>query len=90
MLDIKKIRQEPDLIKELLSFRNTDYIKIIDEILEVDRKWREKLAEKENLESQRNKLSKLVGQKKAAQENAENELKELNTIKDNLKKITEL
>ncbi len=90
MLDIKKIRQEPDLIKELLSCRNSGFINIVDQILEVDEKWREKLSEKEKLEAERNQLSKLVGQKKAKGEDAEEELKLLNTIKDNLKEISEL
>ena len=79
MLDIKKIRQEPDLIKELLSYRNLEFINIIDQILEVDSKWREKLSEKEKLEAERNKLSKKVGQKKAKKENADKELESLQT-----------
>ena len=90
MLDIKKIRQEPDLIKELLSYRNLEFINIIDQILEVDSKWREKLSEKEKLEAERNKLSKKVGQKKAKKENADKELESLNIIKDKLKEISEL
>ena len=90
MLDIKKIRQEADLIKELLSSRNTEYKNIIDQILDVDKKWREKLSEKENLEASRNQLSKLVGQKKAKGEDAEEELKELNSLKEKLKEISEL
>ncbi len=63
MLDIKKIRQNPDLIKELLSLRNPQYSLIIDQLLAVDKEYREKLLEIESLEAERNSLSKLVGQK---------------------------
>ncbi|MFM7458740.1 MAG: serine--tRNA ligase [bacterium] len=90
MLDIKKIRQNPDLIKELLSLRNPYYEKILNELLEVDRQYREKLIEKESLEAERNSLSKTVGQKKSKGENADSEIEALNSIKEKLKLINEL
>jgi seryl-tRNA synthetase len=90
MLDIKKIRQNPDLIKELLSLRNPHYAKILNELLEIDKQYREKLIEKESLEAERNTLSKLVGQKKSKGENADSEIESLNSIKEKLKAINEL
>ena len=90
MLDIKKIRQNPDLIKELLSLRNPHYEKILNELLEIDKQYREKLIEKESLEAERNTLSKTVGQKKSKGENADSEIESLNGIKEKLKAINEL
>ena len=90
MLDIKKIRQNPDLIKELLSLRNPHYEKILNELLEIDKQYREKLIEKESLEAERNTLSKTVGQKKSKGENADSEIESLNSIKEKLKAINEL
>ena len=87
MLDIKKIRQNPDLIKELLSLRNPHYEKILNELLEIDKQYREKLIEKESLEAERNTLSKTVGQKKSKGENADSEIESLNGIKEKLKAI---
>lgn len=89
MLDIKKIRQNPDLIKELLSLRNPQYSLIIDQLLAVDKEYREKLLEKESLEAERNSLSKLVGQKKAKAEDATEEINSLNLIKEKLKQIND-
>jgi seryl-tRNA synthetase len=90
MLDIKKIRQNPDLIKELLSLRNPQYTEILNELLEIDKQYREKLIEKESLEAERNTLSKTVGQKKSKGEDADSEIKSLNDIKEKLKIINEL
>ncbi|MBU6197325.1 MAG: serine--tRNA ligase [Cyanobacteria bacterium REEB446] len=90
MLDIKKIRQNPDLIKELLSLRNPHYAKILNELLEIDKQYREKLIEKESLEAERNMLSKLVGEKKSKGENTDSERESLNSIKEKLKAINGL
>jgi seryl-tRNA synthetase len=90
MLDIKKIRQNPDLIKELLSLRNPHYAEILNELLEIDKQYREKLIEKESLEAERNTLSKTVGQKKSKGDNADSEIESLNTLKEKLKTINEL
>lgn len=90
MLDIKKIRQNPEIVRELLSLRNPQYSSIIDELLAVDKEYREKLLEKENLEAERNALSKAVGQKKSKGENADQEIESLNLIKEKLKDIANL
>jgi len=90
MLDIKKIRQSPDTVKELLALRNPYYSTILDELLAVDREYRERLIEKENLEAERNVLSKTVGQKKSKGENADQEMESLNLIKEKLKDIANL
>ncbi|WP_297477134.1 hypothetical protein, partial [Thermococcus sp.] len=44
MLDIKLIRENPDVVrKDLIKRGETDKLAWIDEILELDRKWRENL-----------------------------------------------
>lgn len=91
MLDIKRIRKEPDQVKELLSRRNPNLANLIDEILTIDVEYRAALQEKQDLEAKRNQLGKLVGQKKAqGQENeAQAVIEELNLIKAKLKSIAD-
>lgn len=59
MLDIKLIRDNPDLVKERLSRRDESYIKMIDKLLEIDEERRKIIKEIEDLRSERNEKSKL-------------------------------
>lgn len=59
MLDIKLIRDNPDLVKERLSRRDESYIKMIDKLLEIDEEIRKIIKEIEDLRSERNEKSKL-------------------------------
>lgn len=90
MLDIKLIRKDPDFVKKQISRRNSDLVKEIDKIIELDLEHRKALQAKQELEAQKNKLSKEVGVKKAKGENADSEIKELNDIKEKLKTIADL
>ncbi len=65
MVDIKLIRENPDFVKQALKSRNYD-TKPVDEILELDRKYRSLTTELNQLRSQRNSISKQVAQAKAA------------------------
>ncbi|HHE75575.1 MAG TPA: serine--tRNA ligase, partial [Candidatus Aciduliprofundum boonei] len=60
MLDIKLIREEPELVKEMLKKRFEDP-SIVDEILDYDRKWRNGLREIERLRHLRNEKSAEIG-----------------------------
>ena len=71
MIDIKKIRETPDVVKEGLKARDADITKI-DDILALDAQRREKLAEVEKLKNERNATSKQIGAaKKAGQDTTE-------------------
>jgi seryl-tRNA synthetase len=89
MLDLKRLRQEPEIYKNSLAKRNPSYLALIDELLETDEDYRKQLQERQDLEARRNSLSKLVGQKKSKGENADEEIKELNLLKEKLKEIAE-
>ncbi len=56
MLDVKKIRDDPDLFKAGLRKRGRDP-KAVDDVLEVDRRRRELLAEIEKLRAEQNRAS---------------------------------
>ncbi len=63
MLDIRRIRECPDEVKQGLTSRGAD-AEIIDGVLELDRERRELLTEVEAKKSERNRVSKEIGKLK--------------------------
>lgn len=86
MLDIKLIRQETDLVKGKVSKRGMDPA-VIDEILKLDGERRELIKETEELKSRRNKVSGEIAQKKKNKEDAEDVIKEMRDVGEEIKKI---
>jgi seryl-tRNA synthetase len=74
MLDIKLVRDHPDLVRQRLASRGAGDEARVDEVLALDEQRRKLLAEVEGLKSQRNRVSKeigaLMGQKKIAEAEA--------------------
>jgi len=58
MLDIKRIRNNPDEVEKLLKLRNPELS--LDYVLELDKTRREKIIEVENMKAEQNKESKQV------------------------------
>ena len=88
MLNIKDIRVKKDFIVQSLKKRNIDQAdKIIDDVIKLDREYRESLETKEKLLSERNSISKDLGINK----NDENKFKELSkkvtSLKDEILKL---
>lgn len=61
MLDIKLIREQPDLVRDRLAARGGGDDRAIALVLELDEKRRKALAEVEALKAQRNRVSKEIG-----------------------------
>ena len=62
MLDIKLIRNDPELVKENIRKKFQDEkLPLVDEVLELDQKNRAAIAEASDLRASRNSLSKKVG-----------------------------
>ena len=62
MLDIKFLRENPDVVKENIKkkFQN-EKIELVDKVIELDKKTRELKAQGDNLRSERKKLSDEIG-----------------------------
>jgi seryl-tRNA synthetase len=71
MLDLKAIRSDPERFKAALARR--DAAEQVDELLALDARRRELLPEVENAQAERKTLSKQIGEKKKAGEDAEAE-----------------
>ncbi|MEO8352935.1 MAG: serine--tRNA ligase [Chthoniobacteraceae bacterium] len=64
MLDIRLIRDNPDLVKERLTARGPSLASIVDEILECDRKRRAAETWFQQLQADRKRISKEIGAKR--------------------------
>jgi seryl-tRNA synthetase len=71
MLDLKAIRSEPERVKAALARRGA--AEQVDELLALDSRRRQLLPEVENAQAERKTLSKQIGERKGAGEEAEAE-----------------
>ncbi len=95
MIDIKLLRENPDLVKENIKKKfQDDKLKLVDEVLDLDEKLRSFKTEGDNLRSQRNKTSKEIGAlmaqgKKEAAEDAKKLVKDINDKLEHIEADTE-
>jgi len=85
MLDIRKIRENPEFYRLETEKKNSGVG--IGEVLELDVKRRELIAETEKLKAERNAASKKIGELKKAGQNADHAVEEMRVVGD---KISEL
>ena len=71
MLDLKKIRENPEQVLKLLHQRNTEYT--LEPILAIDQKQRELQSARTDLQARSNEIGKLIGQKMRSGANPQSE-----------------
>ncbi|MEX2017458.1 MAG: serine--tRNA ligase, partial [Candidatus Pacearchaeota archaeon] len=90
MIDIKLIRESPEVVRENCRKRGYDE-KIVGEIISADKEWRKLKYKEDEIRSERNKVS--IGISEAKKSNNNKKFKELMSraklIPDELKKIDE-
>ena len=82
MLDIRLLRENPDLVKARLANRGGDHAALVDEVLSIDTARRSAETERQKLQGDRNRLSKEIGMgRKNGQDTSalEAEVKGINT-----------
>ncbi|MBI3334541.1 serine--tRNA ligase [Candidatus Pacearchaeota archaeon] len=88
MIDIKLVREQPDLIKENIKRKGQDIkLKLVDEILKTDKAWRELKAEADALRTSRNKVSKEVNEAKKAKKSVAALLKKAKKIPEEILEV---
>lgn len=85
MLDIKRIRENPDAVKAALKTRNANYDEYIDNILEIDVERRKISTETDVLKAQQNKVSKQIPAMKKNGEDTSAVMAEMKTISEKIK-----
>jgi seryl-tRNA synthetase len=86
MLDLKRIRNNPEEIKELMSDRGENFdLSIIDEVVALDKRRRDILMEVEELKNRRNTQSALIPKLKKSGESVEEIMAEMKKLSDEIK-----
>ncbi|SHI06673.1 serine--tRNA ligase [Clostridium grantii] len=86
MLDLKKIRSNPEEIKAAMKGRGEDFdSSIIDEVIQLDKTRREILVEVENLKNKRNTESSKIGIFKREGKDATEIMADMKRISDEIK-----
>jgi len=90
MLDIKFIRENPDIIrKDLEKRQDKEKLKWVDELLKKDKEYRKALVHSQDLRKKRNDLSKEVNKLKKEGKDVSKVLKEVKEIPQKIKEIEE-
>lgn len=85
MLDIKRVRQDPELVKRAVRSRNMNLDDEIDELISIDKDRRALTQETDSLKQKQNAASKQIPQIKKAGGDIREILKEMSEIKAQVK-----
>lgn len=90
MLDLKRIRSNPEEIKKRLTNRGEDFdLSVIDEVVKLDEERRQLLVEVENLKSKKNKESGEIGKLKKEGKSVSGIMAEMKKLSDEIKELDE-
>lgn len=89
MLDIRRLRSEPDAVKQALSKRDPGLPAVVDGILARDEERRDALTRVNDLKAQRNEASKRVGELKRAGQDATELIARTKLVGDEIARLDE-
>ena len=90
MIDINLIRENPGLIKKNLEKRNkNDKIKLFNELISLDKKYRKTLQKIESLRHERNIISAKINELKKQNKDANKEIKRARDLPEEIKNLEE-
>lgn len=88
MIDIKLIRENPDLVKKNIKKKfQGEKIILVDKVRKLDEEWRKLKYKEDNLRSERNKISKKINELKKAKKSATKEIKKAKEIPDKIERL---
>lgn len=87
MLDIRLIRENPDLVKARLAHRGGEHASIVDEVLAIDTARRTAETERQKLQGDRNRISKEIGMAKKNGQDTSGIEAEVRGINDRIEQI---
>jgi seryl-tRNA synthetase len=88
MLDLRKIREDPQPAREALARRGVD-LALLDELLELDERRRGLLPELEELRARKNQASKRIGELQRSGEDASEAIAEVKGVSEREKQLDE-
>ena len=90
MLDIKVIRNNPEMVKAAMKNRQMNLDNEIDEILKIDEERRNILQEAESMKAQQNAVSKKIPEMKKSGEDISKVMAEMKELSDKISEKTKL
>jgi len=88
MLDIKLIREHPEIVKNNLKKRkDEEKIKLVDDLIKYDKKWRELIQEANQLRQKRNVITQEIADLKKKNKDVKQKMKEVKQIPDRIKEL---
>ena len=90
MLDIKVIRNNPEMVKAAMKNRQINLDNEIDEILKIDEERRNILQEAESMKAQQNAVSKKIPEMKKSGEDISKVMVEMKELSDKISEKTKL
>jgi len=85
MLDIKLIREKPDLVKAAMKTRNKNMDELVDEIIAIDEKRRELASKRDSLKAEQNAASREIPAIKKAGGDISEIMAKMNAVKEAIK-----
>lgn len=86
MLDIRFVRENPELISSALKNRGYEQVSM-DEFLSLEEERRKVIREVEELRNRRNTVSEEIGRRKKSGEDAQDLITEMKTVSDKIKEL---
>ena len=88
MIDMQFVREHANLVKETIKKKFQTYkLKLVEEVIAKDEKWRALKTEADQLRSERNKLSREIGEVKKSGKNPASLLSRAQSIPDEIARI---
>ena len=87
MLDIRLIREKPDYVKERLASRSPELVSVVGEILDCDRQRRAAETRFQQLQSERKRVSKEIGMRRAKGEDTSQVEAEVRALGEEIAKL---
>ena len=85
MLDLKFIRENPDIVEASLKHRRADIS--LSQLLDADRQWRYTQTEADKLRNYQNNVSKEIAELKRSNQNASDKIAEMKNISQKIKEF---
>ncbi len=89
MLDIKRIREQPDLVKKAMQNKGEADTSVVDTLLDLDEKWRQSVKKADELRNESKQTARQIGELKKAGEHdkAQKVMDETARMKQELKEL---
>jgi len=88
MLDIELFRENPEEIKASEERRGKDPEKV-DQVVEIDKEWREKLQRSEKLRQERNRVGDEIAELKKEGKDADDKISRMSEVKQEISELSE-